>query len=88
MAKKRRRKSTARKRTTRKRTTRKKTVSRAKKPKAAPKSKDLGAMYLSILIVGIIGIILLFANPTEMMRKVIGILLIILGLWGLIAKKK
>jgi len=48
---------------------------------------DLAAMYLSILIVGVAGIILLVARPTQMMQKVIGILLVILGLWGLMMKK-
>ena len=48
---------------------------------------DLAAMYLSILIVGVAGIILLVARPTQMMQKVIGILLIVLGLWGLMMKK-
>ena len=51
------------------------------------KSHDLAAMYLSILIVGVAGIILLVARPTPMMQKVIGILLVILGLWGLMMKK-
>ena len=55
------------------------------KPKA--KNADLAAMYLTILIVGVAGIILLFANPTATMQKVIGILLVILGLWGLMMKK-
>ena len=60
-------------------------VAKSSVPKAS--QQDLAAMYLSILIVGAAGIILLVARPTQMMQKVIGILLIILGLWGLMMKK-
>ena len=56
-------------------------------PKRTSKDHDLAAMYLSILIVGVAGIILLFAKPTIMMQKVVGTLLVILGLWGLMMKK-
>jgi hypothetical protein len=85
-----RRKVTKRKTTKRKVTRRR--VSKARKVAtpavAKPKpNADLAAMYLTIIIVGVAGIILLFANPTLTMQKVIGILLVILGLWGLMMKK-
>jgi Flp pilus assembly protein TadB len=85
-----RRKSTARRASPRKRrrasTTRATTVATASSGSTS-KNHDLAAMYLSILIVGVAGIILLVARPTAMMQKVIGILLVVLGLWGLMMKK-
>ena len=85
------RRSTARSRTARRSTARRKPSTSLERVTAVPsrsaKDKDLAAMYLSILIVGVAGIILLFARPTQMMQKVIGILLVILGLWGLMMKK-
>ncbi|MBT3866031.1 hypothetical protein HOF78_02935 [Candidatus Woesearchaeota archaeon] len=96
------RRSTARRSTTRKRSTTKRTSTRRKAPRrtstrratavSAPvrkssKDQELAAMHLSILIVGVAGVILLFARPTPMMQKVVGVLLVILGLWGLMMKK-
>tara|TARA_Y100000310_G_C20690641_1_gene821969 strand:+ start:2783 stop:3133 length:351 start_codon:yes stop_codon:yes gene_type:complete len=89
----------ARKRPVRRRTKRKSRPAKRAAPKRAPataiqavptkrrKDTDLASMYLSILIVGVAGIILLFARPTQFMQKAIGVLLVILGLWGLMMKK-
>jgi len=86
--------STARKTTARRASPKRRRASRPTKTAVATvssgstsKNHDLAAMYLSILIVGIAGIILLVARPTAMMQKVIGILLVVLGLWGLMMKK-
>ena len=90
------RRSTARKTVRRRTPARRKTsarkvsspaISTSSKPKKSTRDQELAAMHLSILIVGVAGIILLFAKPTLMMQKVIGILLVILGLWGLMMKK-
>lgn len=77
----RRRKSTAR------RSSARKASMPVTKTSSAAESHDLAAMYLSILIVGVAGLILLIAKPTQMMQKVIGVLLVVLGLWGLMMKK-
>lgn len=94
--------STARRSTARRGSTTRRTSARRKAPErtssasatlvSAParkssKDQELAAMHLSILIVGVAGVILLFARPTLMMQKVVGILLVILGLWGLMMKK-
>ncbi|MDP3917006.1 MAG: hypothetical protein Q8Q42_01835 [Nanoarchaeota archaeon] len=81
-------KSTARRRTTSRRVS-KPSVSAGAATTVAKKSKshDLAAMYMSILIVGVAGIILLVAKPTPSMQKIIGVLLVVLGLWGLMMKK-
>lgn len=96
------RRSTTRRRTTARKTTRRTVARRGSSRSSAltssvgsttamstkkPKSHDLAAMYMSILIVGIAGIILLVAKPTPSMQKIIGILLVVLGLWGLMMKK-
>jgi hypothetical protein len=80
------RRGTSRRRVTKRRVSNAKPVATPSVAKPKPNA-DLAAMYLTILIVGVAGIILLFANPTATMQKVIGILLVILGLWGLMMKK-
>ena len=87
-----RRKTTVRRSTTRskpvarRRTTTRKVARKSVAPVVNPtvsqlakkKHDDLAAMYLSVLIVGVAGVILLIAKPTAMMQKIIGILLIVL----------